>query len=251
MRALVLLIALGAGALAQPQSPASRKEAALGAQLAEDLRRHTTPVASSEVSDYVARLGEKLATHASHGDSFTFSSVRDDLGGPTHEPRVLPGGYIFVPASLILAARDETELAGMLAHAIARKPGLTRTDAASIPVIFLDPLQSGTLPPGMAKEWRQRELQADRDAIDLMATAGYDPSALLRYLERTQPANMFRDAPLPPRDERLARLDETIRALPPHPYSSGNDFVIIQDRLRLEMQPPATPTERPPSLFNR
>lgn len=36
-----------------------------------------------------------------------------------HEPIAFPGGFIFVPARLILAAQDEDEFAGMLAHSIA------------------------------------------------------------------------------------------------------------------------------------
>ena len=49
----------------------------------------------------------------------TFAVIAEDRGGYTHEPLAYPGGRIFVPAPLILAAGDEAEFAGMLAHAMA------------------------------------------------------------------------------------------------------------------------------------
>jgi hypothetical protein len=42
-----------------------------------------------------------------------------ERGGSTHEPLSVPGGHIFVPATLIPAAGSEAEFAGMLAHAMA------------------------------------------------------------------------------------------------------------------------------------
>jgi predicted Zn-dependent protease len=38
--------------------------------------------------------------------------------GLTHEPAALAGGYVFVLSGLFLAAQDEAEFAGMLAHAM-------------------------------------------------------------------------------------------------------------------------------------
>jgi predicted Zn-dependent protease len=63
-----------------------------------------------------------------------------------HEPATLPGGYVFVPAGLFLAAQDEAEFAGMLAHAmghIALRHGTRQATRGvlikqrSIPLIFM------------------------------------------------------------------------------------------------------------------
>jgi predicted Zn-dependent protease len=50
--------------------------------------------------------------------AYRFSTVAEEVGGPTHERASLPGGYIFVPTSLILTAADKGEFAGMPAHAM-------------------------------------------------------------------------------------------------------------------------------------
>jgi hypothetical protein len=49
---------------------------------------------------------------------FTFILFADDTCEITHEPASLPGGYVFVPASLFVATHNEAEFAGMLAHAM-------------------------------------------------------------------------------------------------------------------------------------
>src|SRR5206468_770429 len=72
-----------------------------------------------EVQAYVEGIGRNLAAHLPDTSlTFTFAVLSDNHGGPTHEPISLPGGYIFVSSSLILAAQDEAEFAGMLAHAM-------------------------------------------------------------------------------------------------------------------------------------
>jgi predicted Zn-dependent protease len=89
------------------------KEAALGAQLAQEVRQRTTPLDSVVVRDFVEQIGRKLAAHLPDaGISYTFTAVADDMSGPTHEPLSVPGGYIFVPASLILTSQNEAECAG-------------------------------------------------------------------------------------------------------------------------------------------
>jgi predicted Zn-dependent protease len=80
-------------------------------------------VESKPVQNYVAQLGAKLSAElASPALVYTFSVVETDQTNSLSEPLVLPGGYIFVPLSLLLAARDEGEFAGMLAQAMARHP---------------------------------------------------------------------------------------------------------------------------------
>ncbi len=76
------------------------------------------PVSDPAVNVYIDRLGQRLAGQLNQVD-WKFAVIRDDTGGSTHEPLSLPGGYIFIPASLIESANDEAELAGMLAHSMA------------------------------------------------------------------------------------------------------------------------------------
>lgn len=108
--------------------------------MADEAGRRTTPVESIEVQNYVAQLGEKIASHSVLPDGtvkFTFSVVSNEEDNSLHEPLVIPGGYVFVPARLLLAATDEAEFAGMLAQAIAREPlciQVVQNRATPIPV---------------------------------------------------------------------------------------------------------------------
>ena len=120
------------------------KDSALDQQLAEDVRRSTRPVESQEAQDYVARLGGRLTGQLPSPDrAYTFSTVSTDESNALHEPLATPDGYIFVPSSLLLAANDEAEFAGMLAQAITRESLLrvqtnAGRSAGTIPVIFID-----------------------------------------------------------------------------------------------------------------
>lgn len=239
----------------------SEKEAALGAALAKEVGRHATPIESSAVRDYVASLGRQLASQLPDtGLTWTFTPVFDSSGGRTYEPVALPGGFIFVSASLMLEARNEAEFAGMLAHAMAHVSERHGTRAAtsgqvanlsSIPLIFVGGWGGAgerddlLIPVGFLRYYRVFELEADRLAVRIMVGAGYDPGALLRYIERYG---------LPPHDERIAALEQAIQALPPATYSSSNEeFEQIQEEVRrlmpVQTDEPPRP-RRPPSLLH-
>src|SRR5262245_17734472 len=76
---------------------------------------------------------------------FTFSVIAEDPCTTVHEPAALPGGYVFVSAALFLAAQNEAEFAGMVAHAIvhiAERHGTQATrgqavNYAGVPLIFM------------------------------------------------------------------------------------------------------------------
>ncbi len=131
------------------QEPQAAKEAALVAHLVKEVRQSTTALDKPDVQSYVDRLGKRLAAQFT-GDSiitYTFAVVTDSLTGRTHEPMALPGGYIFLSTSLLLAAQDEAELAGMLAHAMShiadhdssRVAGRSQVvNQGDVPLIFLE-----------------------------------------------------------------------------------------------------------------
>jgi predicted Zn-dependent protease len=117
-----------------------------------------------------------------------------------------PNGYIFVTTGALRLMRDESELAGVLAHEVTHVlhhhgvSGLNNDanadlmkDAASIAVsssgqdrfgVFnklADPVVEGVVKKGYN---RGQELDADRNGIQLVVAAGYDPNGLVRFLER-------------------------------------------------------------------
>lgn len=242
------------------------REARAGALMAEEVRGHVTILDSATVREYIERLGRQLVAALPGYDlRCTFEIIADDTAGfsnGTHEPLSLPGGYVFVPAGLFLAAENEAEFAGMLAHAIAHvavRHGArlaTPTQAAdvrSVPLVFLGGWvgmggAGGIAPLGYLKFARAFESEADRLAAEMMARAGYDPAALVRYIERLQidrtgPSKAF--SPLPSREIRIAELAETIQDLPARVYSSSDEFPRIQEEVRGLTE---KPVRRAPSL---
>src|SRR5437763_6175844 len=138
MRTWRLLPFLAAIATAQQANPGRalnfysiEKEIALGRQLAAEFQRNTQPFVSPATVTYIDDLGQRLAAQTGNpAFTYTFALIADN---PTvlHEPAAFPGGFIFVPARLILAAKDEGELAGMLSHAIAHVAARHGTKQAS------------------------------------------------------------------------------------------------------------------------
>ena len=208
-------------------------EAAIGRQLAEQVRRSTTPVESQEAREYVARLGARLTGQLpNRAFAYTFSIVSTAQDNPLHEPLVIPGGYIFVPSNLILATNDEAEFAGVLAQSMARGPLRIQNSIATIPVIFIDSFTAdAALPAAITNERRAMELRADTIAVRAMSRAGFDPAGLARYIERVQPPDQP-SSPFPPRDARILALREAIRDIPTSAYSESDEFYATRERFR-------------------
>ena len=115
----------------------------------------------------------------------------------------LPGGFFYVNSGLILAADEEAEVAGVMAHEIAHVAachgmrGQTRANLAqimTIPLIFLGgPIgyagyeaASFAVPLTFLKFSRGFEAQADYLGIEYMYKAGYDPQAFVSFFEKVQ-----------------------------------------------------------------
>jgi predicted Zn-dependent protease len=216
------------------------KEKALGAQLAAEYRRQTHLFDSASVNAYLDELGQRLVDQSPATDfTYTFELVDDDLTW-IHEAPAFPGGPVFVPASLILAVSGEDELAGMMAHAIAHIATRQQTrqitkgqmvTQATIPLINMGGWNGyairknnqQALPLGFVAFQRKSELASDQLAVRILASAGYDPLALARYIERAQPAEPpLRNvtAAYPDKDTRIAALQTAIQQLPPAIYSA-------------------------------
>jgi beta-barrel assembly-enhancing protease len=223
------------------------KDAALGKQLAEEVRRSTTLAEPQPIQHYVTQLGAKLAAQLPNSPFvYTISVVDTDQTNALHQPLVLPGGYIFVPLSLFLAANDEAEFASMLAQAMARRPlQIKNNGAGTIPIVFVGGWGDSLLiPAAEIDRWRTMELQADTSAAVAMSRAGFDPDALVRYIERLQPPDRPYSA-FPPRASRIAALEQTIRDLPPSANMQSDQFQRIQELARHATSKPPSPTLRP------
>jgi predicted Zn-dependent protease len=249
------------------------KEAALGKQMTAEVRQGATVLDSATAQDYLNRLGQRIAAQLPGPKwTYSFTLVANDEGGSTHEPTALPAGYIFLPAGLVLAARDEGEFAGMLAHAMAHVTArdwtrqTTRGELSQMSMVAaqvaehngangmtVDALRRSTdlqIPMEILTMARRSHLAADAVAAKAMAGAGLNPEALVRYLDREQ-----RDSPgamaatfseMPDRDTRLAALRTLIGTLPDSNHAGpGQEFAAFQQEVRRLIPDP------PPPAFKR
>jgi predicted Zn-dependent protease len=211
------------------------KEAALGAELAQQVQRNATPMNNPAALRYVEQIGARLAAQLpAPRFTYTFAMIAGDDGG-SREPLALPGGYIFVPSSVFIAARDESEFAGVLAHAmahIADRDGTrqatrgTVNQLATIPLIFYGDLPAAAtrpssrvaIPVAFIQFSDAYEQQADALAVKMTSGAGYDAEGLLRYLNRESPGT-----------SRIAALRTALQTPPPN---SNDEFLRLQEQLR-------------------
>jgi beta-barrel assembly-enhancing protease len=239
MRRLILS-ALCLGCLAKAQQAtnlySSEKESALGAELSAQARSQYSVVSPATVGQYIDRVGRRLAAALPATNVvYRFAVVEDRLGGSTNEPLALPGGSVFVPASLISDSRSESELAGMLAHAIAHVAArhgtrlATRAEVEHVEFLPATYLNLGLLEngdSGLRELQRSFETEADRVAVAMMTAVGYDPTAFATYIARQQQDGDRQGNPLPPRDERVAAIRRAIQQAP------QSDLDRIQQELR-------------------
>lgn len=172
----------------------------LGRASARDIDEQVVLVEDELVASYVQRLGERLAANApGYGYPYRFSVVS------TREINAyaLPGGVVYVNAGAIVAARNEGELAGVLAHEIshvALRHGTDQASKAYLAKTGLGVLGAVSVGSGLSRFvnqigaksvdalfhnlGRSSEAQADLEGARLMLAAGYDPLDMARFYEK-------------------------------------------------------------------
>ena len=118
------------------------KQIAMGKQYSQQVESTVKLVQDPVVTEYVNRLGQNLVRNSDAQVPFTIKVIdSDDINA-----FALPGGFFYVNSGLILAADEEAELAGVMAHEIAHVAAChaarenTRgnlMNMASIPLIFV------------------------------------------------------------------------------------------------------------------
>ena len=179
----------------------------IGLQVVRQLREEGQVIEDPEATEYLQALGSRLVAQAT-GDSaqrFHFFFVRDD----TINAFALPGGFIGVNYGLMLATRNEAQLAGVLAHEIAhvtqrhiarRVRSQGRQSIATMAAILAsilvgaatgstDAMMGGVaMAQGAAMQQqinftRANENEADRVGMNFLASAGFDPYGMPDFFE--------------------------------------------------------------------
>lgn len=225
-------------AVAEAQTPVKsgwnlfspQQDVEIGAQSAVQAERQLPILNDAEVDAYVNRIGQRLATNA---------------GGPRFQYRfrvvnasdinafALPGGYVYLNRGIIENARNEGEVAGVLAHEIAHVALRHGTHQASkaygaqAGLQILGGLLGGKVGNNTAqilntvgglgmnalflKFTRDLETQADIRGAQILAASGYTPADMVSFfhqlekVDRSKKTTWLSHHPAPP--DRIARIE--------------------------------------------
>ncbi len=174
-------------------------EIRMGKQYSMQVENGVKLVQDPVVTEYVNRIGQNLVRNSDAQVPFTIKVIDSDEVNAF----ALPGGFFYVNSGLILAADEEAELAGVMAHEIAHVAArhgtrqMTRAQWANIGTIPLIFIGGGIgygiyeaaglgLPLTFMKFQRNFEAEADYLGLQYMYKTGYDPQAFISFFEKIQ-----------------------------------------------------------------
>jgi predicted Zn-dependent protease len=211
------------------------RQIAMGKSYAEQVESTTKLIKDPVIAEYINRIGQNLVRNSDSQVPFTIKVVdSDDVNA-----FALPGGFFYVNSGLILAADNEAELAGVMAHEIAHVAAChiarenTRgqlLNLASIPLIFVgggigyavSSAASLAVPMGFLKFSRGFESEADYLGVQYLYKSGYDPQAFTAFFEKVEAMEKKRPGTLakafdthPQTPDRLEKTQREINTLLP------------------------------------
>lgn len=175
------------------------KQIEMGRAYSRQVESSSKLISDPMITEYVNRVGQNLVRNSDALVPFTIKVLdTDDVNA-----FALPGGFFYVDSGLILAADNEAELAGVMAHEIAHVAACHAAreisrgqlmNLASIPLIFVgggigyaaQSLAGLAVPLGFMKFSRGFESEADFLGVEYLYKAGYDPQALTAFFEKVK-----------------------------------------------------------------
>ena len=230
------------------------KQVAMGKGFAMQVEQSAKVVNDPVVNEYVNRLAQNIVRNSDAKVPFTVKVLDDD----TVNAFALPGGYFYVQTGLILAADNEAELAGVMAHEIGHVAAChaarqqTRgnlAQLATIPLIFVGggigygiyEAAGIGVPLTFMKFQRNFEAQADYLGVQYLYASGYDPQAFPQFFEKIQALEKKKPGFVakafethPPTPERMEHTQHEIATiLPPKPQYvvDTSEFQDVKARL--------------------
>jgi predicted Zn-dependent protease len=230
------------------------KEIQMGKSYAQQVEASVKLVQDPVVTEYVNRIGQNLVRNSDAKVPFTIKVVDSD----EINAFALPGGFFYVNSGLILAADNESELAGVMAHEIAHVAArhatrqMTRAqyaNFATIPLIFVGGgigyaaynAMSLALPLTFLSFSREFEAQADYLGLEYMYKTGYDPQSFIAFFEKVEAKEKKKPGTLakafsthPPTPDRIEKSQtEIAKILPSKPeyVLDTSEFDTVKARL--------------------
>jgi predicted Zn-dependent protease len=208
----------------------------MGRQYADQIDSTSKLIKDPVITEYVNRVGQNLVRNSDSKVPFTIKVVDADVINAF----ALPGGFFYVNSGLILAADNEAELAGVMAHEIAHVAAChiareqtrgTLAQLATIPLIMMGGGLGGlavqeaaglALPVTFLKFSRGFEAEADYLGVEYMYKSGYDPQAFTAFFEKIQAQEKKKPGTFskafeshPPTPDRIEKSQEEIEKLLP------------------------------------
>jgi beta-barrel assembly-enhancing protease len=179
------------------------KEVSLGRQLALEVEQQSKLIEDPLITEYVNRVGQNVVLHSDAKIPFTIKVIDSDEVNAF----ALPGGFFFVNKGLLLAADNEAELAGVMAHEIAHVAARhAMENQGKMQAIQYGLLGTIIFGGGIASAIAQNaggfaqlmsflqfsrgaESEADRLGVQYLYASGYDPTAMSTMFEKLSQKN--------------------------------------------------------------
>lgn len=179
------------------------KEMQIGRQLALEVEQQAKMIDDPMVTEYVNRVGQNIVLHSDAKIPFTIKVIDSDEVNAF----ALPGGFFFVNKGLLLAADNESEIAGVMAHEIAHVAARHAMENAGkgqflgyglLAGMILTGGIAGTILQNTAgitqalaffNFSRGAESEADMLGVQYLYAAGYDPTGMSSMFEKLASKN--------------------------------------------------------------
>lgn len=212
----------------------TEKEVNMGRKISKRLEQELKVFENQQAQERVNAIGQRLAEVSDRKELVYYFKVLDI---EAMNAVSLPGGFVYVHRGLLEKVKNDDELAGVLAHEIGHlvaRHAMKRLQGA-LGAGLLQALAVGTgsreaaygarvaLGQVFLAYARGDELLADRLGIQMMQRAGYDPYAMVTFLEKLKETR--RERPL---------HDHYVRT---HPFISDRIRVVheaIEGEMRFE-----------------
>ncbi|MFN2498974.1 MAG: M48 family metallopeptidase [Pyrinomonadaceae bacterium] len=184
-------------------SGSTEKEVRMGRELAAEVDRQAKFIEDPVITEYVNRVGQNIVLHSDAKIPFTIKVIDSDEVNAF----ALPGGFFYVNKGLLLAADNEAEVAGVMAHEIAHVTARHAVENQTKGTLLEYLAMGGSIflggIPGMIyqntaglgllgifmKFSRSAEEEADKLGVQYMWAAGYDPTAMSTMFEKLESKN--------------------------------------------------------------